>query len=113
YSGLLGNDENLINGLRKAGDEVDELLWPLPIHKDHSEILKGQYADLRNSGGDRGAGTSKGAAFLQAFVGKTKWAHIDIAGPAFTIDPKKYEQKGATGFGLRMLARFLENLEKE
>lgn len=113
YAGLFGNDKELIEKLQKAGDETDELLWPLPIHKDHSEKMKGVYADLRNAdlGSERFAGASKGAAFIKEFVGKTKWAHIDIASPAFTTDPKKYEQKGATAFGLRVLVRFLEKLE--
>lgn len=114
YAGLLGNDENLQKALREAGDSVDELLWPLPIHKDYAEKMKGQYADLTNSStdGDRGAGALKGAAFIREFVGKTKWAHLDIAGPAFVGEPKKYEAKGATGFGVRLLVRFLENLHK-
>lgn len=111
YAGLFGNDENLIEKLRAAGEEVDELLWPMPLHKDHNKKMKGVYADLRNAdlGSERDAGASKGAAFLQEFIGKTKWAHLDIAGPAWTGDPKKYETKGATGFGVRVLVRFLEN----
>lgn len=112
YAGLFGNDKDLAEKLRAAGEEVDELLWPMPLHKEHGEKMKGVYADLRNAdlGSERNAGASKGAAFLQEFVGKTKWAHLDIAGPAFTEDPKKYETKGATGFGVRALARFLEKL---
>lgn len=112
YAGLFSNNKDLEGKLRAAGDATDELLWPLPIHKDYSKKMKGVYADLRNAdlGSERYAGASKGAAFLQEFVGKTPWAHIDIAAPAFTTDPKKYEQKGATGFGLRVLAQFLENL---
>ena len=113
YAGILGNDKELAEKLQKAGDETDELLWPLPIHKDFSEKMKGVYADLRNAdlGSERFAGASKGAAFIKEFVGKTPWVHIDIASPAFTTDPKKYEQKGATAFGLRVLLRFLEKLE--
>ena len=113
YAGLFGNDDDLIKKLVEAGEETDELLWHMPIHKSHSEAMKGQYADLSNSdsgAGGRQAGASKGAAFIKEFVGKTPWVHIDIAAPAFTSDPKKYESKGATGFGLRVLARFLEKL---
>lgn len=110
YAGLFGNNEKLGASLRDAGHEVDEELWPLPIHPDFGEKMKGTYADLRNAdlGSERDAGASKGAAFLQEFVGETHWAHLDIAGPAFTSDPKKYEAKGATGFGLRVLVRYLE-----
>lgn len=112
YAGLFGNNKGLISKLRKAGDETDELLWPLPMHKDYCAKMKGVYADLRNAdiGSDRYAGASKGAAFIKEFAGKTRWAHIDIAAPAFTNDPKKYEQKGATGFGVRLLLRFLEKI---
>lgn len=112
YAGLFGNDKDLIENLQQTGNKTDELLWPLPMHKDYSEKIKGVYADLRNAdlGSERYAGASKGAAFIKEFVGKTPWAHIDIAAPAFTKDPKKYEHKGATGFGVRVLIRFLENL---
>lgn len=113
FSGLFGNDKDLVAKIKKAGGEVDELFWQLPLHKSFSEKMKGYYADLRNSdtGSSRYAGASKGAAFLKEFVGKTPWAHLDIAGPAFTSNPKKYECKGATGAGVRSLARFLEKLE--
>lgn len=110
YAGLFGNNKILIKQLRKAGNMTDELLWPMPIHKSHAAKMKGYYADLRNAESAGGAGASKGAAFLKEFVGKTPWAHLDIAGPSFTKDPKKYESKGATGFGVRLLLRFLENL---
>jgi leucyl aminopeptidase len=110
YAGLFTNNQELAGALRTAGDEVDELLWPLPLTKEHREKMKGVYADLRNAdlGSERDAGASKGAAFIAEFVGKTKWAHLDIAGPAWVTDPKKYESKGATGFGVRALLRFLE-----
>jgi len=115
YSGILGNDTEP-NGLSKkivqAGEYTDELMWELPLHEDHREKMKSKVADLVNC--DEGtsylAGASKGAAFLENFIGKNKWAHIDIAGTAFTSDPKKYEQKGATGVGVRALIRFLENV---
>lgn len=110
YSGLFGNDKDLMEKIQKAGESVDEDHWPLPIHKDHHEQIKGEFADLRNSSTVRYAGASTAAAFLKEFVGKTKWAHLDIAGPAYTQTPKKYEQKGATGFGLRTLIAFLEQL---
>lgn len=108
YAGLFGNNAPLMKKLRRAGKDTDELLWPLPIHKDFAAKMKGVYADLRNAEPDRDAGASKGAAFLKEFVGKTPWAHLDIAGPAFTNEPKKYQHKGATGFGLQLLARFVE-----
>lgn len=112
FAGLFSNDETLANRLFDAGQKTDELLWKMPIHEDDAAKMKGVYADLRNSdtGTSRLAGASKGAAFLKEFVGETSWAHLDIAGPAFVSDPKHYESKGATGFGVRVITKFLEGL---
>lgn len=113
YAGLFGNDAKLKKILREAGKNTDELVWPMPMHPDDCAKMKSKIADLRNS--DEGtthlAGATKGAAFLKEFVGKTKWAHIDIAGTAYTLDPKKYEYPMATGFGARLLIDFLERIE--
>jgi len=123
YSGVLGNNngsshgsgQSLIKKIVQAGEETDELMWELPIHEDHREKLKSKVADLVNC--DEGtahlAGASKGAAFLENFVDDKAckaWAHIDIAGTAFTKDPKKYEQNGATAVGVRMILRLLERI---
>ena len=71
--------------------------------------MDSKIADIQNCdlGSSRHAGASKGAAFLERFVEKNKWCHIDIGGTAFTEDPKEYEQKGATAHGLRMLLNYL------
>lgn len=110
YAGLIANDEELSEKLFRAGEEVDELLWPLPLHDDYRKKMNSEIADFRNAdlGSNRYAGSSKGAAFIEKFVGDHKWCHIDIGGTAFTEDPKEYEQKGATGHGLRALIKFLE-----
>lgn len=110
YAGLFGNDNALMTKLRDAGDRTEELLWPMPIHPDHSAKMKSRIADLRNWDEVPYAGASKGAAFLQEFVEKAKWAHLDIAGPAFVKEPKKYESPMGTGFGVRLLVDFLEKL---
>lgn len=110
YCAVIGNDESLRNEIQKAGDEVDDLGWPLPIHDDYRKEMESVIADFRNfdlgSGG--GAGSAKGAAFLEKFVGENRWCHIDIGGTAFTSRPKPYEVKGSTAHGLRMLLKFLE-----
>jgi len=111
YAGLFGNDPTLIEKLRKAGEETDEQSWPMPIHPDHGARMKSKIADLRNWDEVPHAGASKGAAFLQEFVEDAKWAHLDIAGPAFVKDPKKYESTMGTGFGVRLFVEFLENLK--
>jgi len=110
YAGLLGNDRKLKKHLLKAGKQTDDLLWPLPIHSDYRKKLKSSVADIRNfdRGTGRYAGCSKAAAFLENFVEKSSWAHIDIGGTAFSDDPKPYQQKGATGHGYKALIRFLE-----
>jgi leucyl aminopeptidase len=110
YAGLFGNDNGLIEKLRKAGELTDELSWQLPIHPDHREKMKSKIADLRNWDEIPHAGASKAAAFLQEFVEDAKWVHIDIAGTAFVKNPKKYESPMGTGFGVRLLLEFLEKL---
>lgn len=112
YAGVMGNDDKLNQLLIKAGEETDELMWQLPLHKDHKEKMKSKVADLRNcdNGTAHLAGASKGAAFLENFIGDRKWAHIDIAGTAYTKDPKKYEQNGGTGSGVRSLLKFFSDL---
>lgn len=113
YAGLFGNNQKLIDQLKKAGDETDELAWQLPIHPDHTKEMKSRIADLQNVNyANQGmAGASTAAAFLQEFVGKTQWAHLDIAGTAFVKHPKKYEAPMGTGYGVRLLIYFLSTLK--
>lgn len=112
YSALYSNDKELEKRLVNAGLDVDEYLWAMPLDREHKDKMKSHVADLRN--GDEAtahlAGGSKGAAFLTFFIEDHKWAHLDIAGTAYTKDPKKYEQMGGTGVGVRVLLRFLESL---
>ncbi len=108
YAGLFGNDKNLIEQIRKAGESVDELVWHMPIHRDDAEKMKGVITDYRNWDPDYSASLCKSAAFLRFFTGKTKWAHLDIAGTAFVKSPKKYEAPMATGFGIRLLLEYLK-----
>jgi len=112
YSAILGTNKELNKKLEQHGADQDDLIWELPIHKDHKEKMKSQVADLRNAdeGTSHLAGASKAAAFLENFVGKTSWAHIDIAGTAYTRDPKKYEQRGGTGSSVRALIDYLASL---
>lgn len=109
YAGVMGNDLKLRTALQKAGKEVDDLLWPLPMHQDYKKKMNGEVSDLRNRdiGTSQYAGSSKAGAFLSHFVGKNSWCHIDMGCSAYTDDPKEYEQKRATGQGLRLLINFL------
>lgn len=110
-AGIMGNDENILNELKKAGDSVDELVWQLPLFEDYNKKLDSQYADFRNY--DTGTGKIaiiiKAAGFLEKFMEDKKWGHIDIGGTAFTDDPKPYQTLGATAHGFRLLVKFLEN----
>jgi leucyl aminopeptidase len=109
YAGLMGNNHAIRNALKKAGQAVDDLGWPLPVHNDFKKKLDSKVADMMNCNiGVRGAGAQEGASFLERFVEKNKWCHIDIGGTGFTEDPQEYESKGATASGVRMLLEFLE-----
>ncbi len=108
-SGLLGNDEGLKRGLKKAGEATGERLWELPLWDEYGELMKSDIADLKNSGGPS-AGTVTAAWFLKNFVGTARWAHIDIAGTAWEEKGRHYLPKGATGVGVRLLVEYLRGL---
>lgn len=105
---VLGNDDGLVNGLIGAGEKTGERVWRLPLWKDYEKLMEGKLADLVNIGPERQAGTITAAAFLKQFVGKTPWAHIDIAGVAYDVKNRSYlDSKYATGFGVRLFTRWL------
>ncbi|MFA5821108.1 MAG: leucyl aminopeptidase [Candidatus Gracilibacteria bacterium] len=107
YTGLVSNDNKLSSALKKAGKATDDLVWPLPIHPDYRKRYKSSVADLKNHDSSRQAGTIMGGIFLEKFIGKNKWAHLDIAATSFTDHPKEYETKGGTGSSIRLLLEFL------
>jgi leucyl aminopeptidase len=109
-AGLFSNNDELAERLARAGEETHERLWRLPVYREFSEAMKGDRSDLRSLATfKRGQASSvTGAAFLQAFAGKTPWAHLDIAGVAFNEGEARGElPKYATGFGVRLLAEHL------
>lgn len=111
-AGVLGNNAQLAGRLKKAGEEAHERVWELPLWKEYYEVIKGEFADIKNVG-DGEAGTITAAAFLGNFVEKTPWAHVDIAATGYSYKPKGYNmQVGATGFGVRLLARMLSEWKK-
>lgn len=111
-AGLFGQDDKLMNTIKEAGDTTDEGITIMPISDTDKEAVKGQMADLTNAPISRFAGAGKAAAFLQHFVGKSKWAHLDIAGTAWTKEPKPYETNFATGYGIRLMVEFLRKIDK-
>jgi leucyl aminopeptidase len=104
--GLLGNDEALLEELRRAGRSTGERAWPLPMDREYRELLDSDYADIKNSGG-RPAGTITAAWFLRDFVGDMPWAHLDIAGVAWGDGKLPYQRKGATGSPTRLLVEWV------
>jgi leucyl aminopeptidase len=108
-TGVLGNDQRLSDELVASGKATGELVWPLPLLEQHKEHMKGSVGDLKNINAGQGAGSSAGAAFLSYFVGKTPWAHLDIAGTAWGADERDYQGgSGGTGVGVRLLLHWLE-----
>lgn len=108
---IMGNDQELINDLIKAGEETHELAWQLPLIKEYEEDIKSDIADLKNLGAPNGeAGTIIGGIFLKNFVGDTTWAHLDIGATVWSNKPNSYNPKGATGVPVRMLVKWLKGI---
>lgn len=106
-SGLMGNDQRLINSLKLAGERCGERVWELPLWDGYGETMKSDIADLKNAG-SRDAGSITAGWFLKQFVGSTRWAHLDIAGTAWSDKARPYSPKGATGVGVRLLIEYLK-----
>jgi leucyl aminopeptidase len=107
--GILGTDQKLIDAVQKAGEEVGERCWQLPLWEEYGECIKSHHSDLKNTG-DGYAGTITAAMFLKEFVPeKTPWVHLDIAGTANCTQSRFDCQKGATGFGVRLFAELLSS----
>ncbi len=107
-AGLMGNDQSLIEEIQEAGKISGEKVWPLPLYDDYKDQIKSDVSDLRNIGRS-GAGSSVAAAFLAEFTQKYKWAHLDIAGVAWTTKDLHISPKGSTGFSIRLLVEWLLN----
>jgi leucyl aminopeptidase len=100
---IMGNREPLVEFIQKIGASVGERFWPLPLWDFFFDGLKSEVADMKNTG-DRGAGAIYAAMFLKQFVpDQTPWAHLDIAGTAWTDKDTGFCRKGSTGFGVRTL----------
>ena len=106
HAGVFSNDDTLAERLLAAGTDVGELLWRLPLGDAYDKLIKSDIADMKNVG-DRSAGSISAAQFLQRYVGKTPWAHLDIAGVAWAKKDGPVTPKGATGFGVRLLDRLI------
>ncbi len=109
YAGLFSNDDKLSKQLFEAGEKVDEKVWRLPLHKNYNKLMDSKNADMQNINYVGGAGSTTAAQFLERFIlNKTPWAHLDIAGMAFSKYAGALNSGGATGYGVRLLNKFVE-----
>lgn len=106
-AGLFSNNDQLAQALTKAGDETGEALWRMPMGPAYNRRIDSDIADMKNIGGRPGS-SSLAAEFLKRFVGETPWAHLDIAGTAWAEKATALTPKGASGFGVRLLDRFVQ-----
>ena len=110
-TGVFSNDEQLTNDIVAAGRVAGEKFWPLPMDEEYGEAIKSDIADIKQTGG-RAAGSISAAKILEQFVGDAKWAHLDIAGTSYLDSKKSYQEKGATGVGVRTLTHLAWKLAK-
>ena len=109
YAGLFSNSDNLSKQLVDAGKQVEEKVWRMPLHKNYDKLINSKNADMQNINYVGGAGSTTAAQFLQRFIlKKTPWAHLDIAGMAFSKYGGALNSGGATGFGVRLLNKLIE-----
>ena len=113
-AGLMGNDQDLVDRIKKSSKNVGENMWQLPLYDEYKLKLKSPIADLINAGSGGQAGAQNGALFINEFVGKQKgsdkpipWAHIDIAGPCWYENDMDWSPKGASGIPVRTILDYL------
>ena len=109
YAGLFSNNDKLSEKLIKAGEIENEKLWRFPLHKNYDKLMESKVADMQNINYSGGAGSITAAQFLQRFLkNSTPWAHLDIAGMAWTKKDLETIPTGATGYGVKLLNKFVE-----
>lgn len=111
-TGIMGTPQTWVTQVMAAGERAGERLWQMPLYPEYKDKLKSNIADTMNSGG-RFGGASVAAAFLRQFVGETPWAHLDVAGTAWTEKEPAWQDKGATGVMIRTLVELAESASAE
>ena len=110
YAGLFSNDDKLSKQLIDVGEKTEEKVWRMPLNKNFDKLIDSKNADMQNINYVGGAGSTTAAQFLQRFIlNKTPWAHLDIAGMAFSKYGGALNSGGATGFGVRLLNKLIED----
>ena len=114
YGGLFSNNEKLAEKLLKSAETSGECLWRMPLKDAYDKQINSEIADVKNTGNAKGGGSVTAAHFLQRFVNKFPWAHLDIAGMAWDKTGSDISAKGATGFGVRLLNQLvMDHFEKK
>ena len=108
YAGLFSNDDKLVERLSKAGEATGERVWRMPLGPEYDKIIDSKFADMKNTGG-RWGGSITAAQFLQRFVDKTPWAHLDIAGTALSSPQTDINRSWSAGWGVHLLHRLVED----
>ena len=109
FAGVFSNDDELARQLHEAGEATGDRNWRLPIGPAYDKLINSPIADMKNIGG-RAAGSITAAQFLQRFIADgTPWAHVDVAGMVWSDKPGRTWGKGATGYGVRLLDRFVRD----
>ena len=110
FAGLFSNNDKLSKQIYESGIKVGEKVWRMPLHKNYDKLMNSKNADMQNINYIGGAGSTTAAQFLQRFIlDKTPWAHLDIAGMAFSKYGGALNSGGATGFGVRLLNQLIED----
>lgn len=106
---IVGNDDKLVKDLVSSGTYTNDRLWEFPMFVDYGEMIKSNFADIKNvvSNGFNGGGVMTAGKFLEHFVGNYPWAHIDIGGAGWTDNPHSYRRHGATAFGMRAILDYV------
>ena len=99
---MYSNDDKLSGHLTEAGKETGERVWRMPLGPEYDKMIDSKFADMKNTGG-RFGGSITAAQFLQRFVGKTPWAHLDIAGTGMAAQPSDFNTSWGPGWGVRLL----------
>jgi leucyl aminopeptidase len=108
YAGMFSNDDKLSERLTKAGEATGERVWRMPLGPEYDKMIDSKFADMKNTGG-RWGGAITAAQLLQRFVDKTPWAHLDIAGTAMGSPQSDINKSWASGWGVRLLERLVED----
>ena len=108
YAGMFGNDDKLAERLGKAGESTGERVWRMPLGPEYDKMIDSKFADMKNTGG-RWGGAITAAQLLARFVGKTPWAHLDIAGTAMGSPQSEINKSWGSGWGVQLLDRLVED----